>query len=189
MLIEPAKPADIASIVAIHCDALRDDVLPSLGPVFLHDFYSWAMTRPDQHLTVARHADRVEGFCLLSLRPISVAQMLRPRHLAAFARVGIIRPRRVASAIVQMTKPTVSDWSDAAEIAFIAVDPRMTGRGIGRLLMDEAASVARENGRHQVATKTANARLAQFYVRVYGAKIRTTFRAGGRNYSVLEWSS
>ena len=189
MLIEPAKPADVASIVAIHCDALHDDVLPSLGPVFLHDFYAWAMTRPDQHLAVARQGDRVEGFCLLSLRPISVARVLGPKHLAAVARVGIVHPRRAASAFVQMTKPTVSDWDDAAEIAFIAVDPRMTGRGIGRFLMDEAASVARENGRHQIATKTANARLTQFYVRVYGARIRTTFRAGGRDYSVVEWSS
>ena len=189
MLIEPAKPADVASIVAIHCDALRDDVLPSLGPAFLHDFYSWAITRPDQHLAVARYGDRVEGFCLLSLRPLSVTRVLRPKHLAALARVGIVRPRLVASAIVQMTKPTVSDWHDAAEIAFIAVDPRMTGQGIGRFLMDEAASVARENGRRQVATKTANTRLAQYYVRVYGARIKTTFRAAGRAYSVLEWSA
>ncbi len=189
MLIEPAKPADVASIVAIHCDALRDDVLPSLGPVFLHDFYSWAITRPDQHLAVARNGDRVDGFCLLSLRPISVTRVLRPKHLAALARVGIVRPRNVASAIVQMTKRTVSDWDDAAEIAFIAVDPSLTGQGIGRSLMDEAASVARSNGRPQVATKTANTRLAQYYVRVYGAKVRTTFRAGGRAYSVLEWST
>jgi hypothetical protein len=48
--------------------------------------------------------------------------------------------------------------------------------------MDEAAAVARENGRRQVVTKTANTRLAQFYVRVYGARIRTSFRAGGRAY-------
>ena len=189
MLIEPARPADVASIVAIHLDSLHDDVLPSLGPVFLHDFYSWAITRPDQHLAAARHGDRVDGFCLLSLGPISVARVLRPKHLAAVARVGITHPRRVASAIVQMTKPTVSDWADAAEISFIAVDPRMTGQGIGRFLMDEAASVALESGRHQVATKTANSRLAQFYVRVYGARISTTFRAGGREYSVLEWSA
>ncbi len=187
MLIEPAKPADVASIVAIHCDALHNDVLPSLGPVFLTDFYSWAMTRPDQHLLVARCGDRVEGFCLLSLRPMSVTQVLRPKHLAAVARVGIVRPRHVASAITQMTKPTVSDWDDAAEIAFIAVDPRMAGQGIGRFLMDEAAALARENGRRQVVTKTANTRLAQFYIRVYGARIRTSFRAGGRVYSVLEW--
>jgi hypothetical protein len=37
MLIEPAKEADVASIVAIHCTALHDDVLPSLGPAFLYD--------------------------------------------------------------------------------------------------------------------------------------------------------
>jgi ribosomal protein S18 acetylase RimI-like enzyme len=189
MLIEPAKPADVASIVAIHCDALHDDVLPSLGPVFLSDFYSWVMTRSDQHLAVARSGDRVEGFCLLSLRPTSVTQLLRPKHLVALARLGMVHPRLVASAIVQLTKPTVSDWDDAAEIAFIAVDPRMTGQGIGRFLMDEATSVARENGRRQVATKTANSRLAQYYVRVYGARIRTTFRAGGRAYSVLEWTA
>ena len=166
MLIEPAKPADVASIVAIHCDALRDDVLPSLGPVFLNDFYSWAMTGLDQHLAVARCDDRVEGFCLLSLRPISVTQVLRPKHLALLPESGL-HPRRVVSAIVQMTKPTVSDWDDAAEIAFIAVDPRMTGQGIGRFLIDEAASVAREKGRHQMATKTANARLAEYYVRTF----------------------
>ncbi len=189
MLIEPAKPADVASIVAIHCDALHDDVLPSLGPVFLNDFYSWAMTGLDQHLAVARCDDRVEGFCLLSLRPISATQVLRPKHLATVARVGIVHPRRVVSAIVQMTKPTVSDWDDAAEIAFIAVDPGMTGQGIGRVLMDEAASVAREKGRHQMATKTANTRLAQYYVQAFGARIRRTFRAGGRTYSVLEWSA
>lgn len=189
MLIEPAKPADLASIVAIHCDALPDDVLPSLGSEFLHDFYTWAMTRPDQHLAVARSGDRVEGFCLLSLRPLSAFHVLRPRHLATLARLGIVHPRHVTSAIVQMMKSTVSDWDDACEIAFIAVDPIMTGRGIGRLLMDEAASVAHENGRRQIATKTANSRLAQFYVRVYGAKIRTTFGAGGRVYAVLEWST
>ena len=79
-----------------------------------------------------------------------------------------------------MTKPTVSDWDDAAEIAFIAVDPRMTGHGIGRSLIEEAASVARENGRHRMATKTANTRLAQHYVRAHGATIRKTFRAGGQ---------
>ena len=189
MLIETAKPADVASIVAIHRDALHDDVLPSLGPKFLNDFYSWAITRPDQHLAVALDGDRVEGFCLLSLRPMSVTKVLRPKHLAALARVGILHPRLVASAIVQMTKPTVSDWDDAAEIAFIAVDPGMSGQGIGRFLMDEAASVARLNGRRQVATKTANTRLAHFYVRVYRARITTTFRAGGRAYSVLEWSA
>ena len=188
MLIEPAKPADVASIVTIHCDALHDDVLPSLGPVFLNDFYSWAMTGLDQHLAVTRCDDRVKGFCLLSLRPISVTRVLRPKHLATVARVGIVHPRRVVSAIVQMTKPTVSDWDDAAEIAFIAVDPGMTGQGIGRFLIDEAASVARENGRHQMATKTANTRLAQYYVQAFGARIRRTFRAGGRTYSVLEWT-
>jgi ribosomal protein S18 acetylase RimI-like enzyme len=189
MLIEPAKPADVASIVAIHRDALHDDVLPSLGPDFLHDFYSWAMNGPGQYLAVARDGDRVEGFCLLSLRPISVLRVLRPKHLATLARVGIARPRLVASAVVQMMKPTVSDWDDHAEIAFIAVDPGLTGQGIGRFLMDEAASVARANGRHQIATKTANTCLAQYYVRVYDARIRTTFRAGGRAYSVLEWSA
>ena len=189
MLIEPARPADVASIVAIHRDALRDDLLPSLGPVFLHDFYAWAITRSEQHLAVARDRDRVEGFCLLSLRPISVTKVLRPKHLGSLARIGILRPRHVVSAVVQMTKPTVSDWDDAAEIAFIAVDPRMTGHGIGRSLIEEAASVARENGRHRMATKTANTRLAQHYVRAHGATIRKTFRAGGRAYSVLEWSA
>ena len=84
MLVEPAKPADVASIVAIHCDALHDDVLPSLGPVFLHDFYSWAMTRPDQHLAVARKGDRIEGFCLLSLRPMSVLSSWMKRYFVAF---------------------------------------------------------------------------------------------------------
>jgi ribosomal protein S18 acetylase RimI-like enzyme len=189
MLVESAKPADVASIVAIHCDALPHDVLPSLGPVFLYDFYSLAMKQPGQHLAVAREGDRVEGFCLLSLRPISVTRLLRPKHLAALVKVGIVRPRHVVSAIVQMRKPTVSDWDVAAEIAFIAVDPRMTGRGIGQVLMDDAASVARQNGRRQVATKTANTRLVQHYVRVHGARIKTTFRAGGRAYSVLEWSA
>ena len=70
MLIEPARPADVASIVAIHRDALRDDLLPSLGPVFLHDFYAWAITRSEQHLavrvTVTASRDSVSCPCVRS---------------------------------------------------------------------------------------------------------------------------
>jgi len=189
MVIEPATYADVPSIVAIHCEALPDDVLPSLGPPLLYDLYSWTVTRSDQHLAVARHAGRVDGFCLLSLRPVSVTRVLRPKHLATIVRVGIARPRLVASAIVQLTKPTVTDWDAVAEIAFIAVNPTMAGRGTGRLLMDDAVAIARRSGRRRVATKTANSRLAQYYVRVYGARTRTTFRAGRMTYSVLEWDS
>jgi ribosomal protein S18 acetylase RimI-like enzyme len=187
MLIEPAEPADVPSIVAIHREALPDDVLPRLGPELLRDFYSWIVTRSDQHLAVARHGTCVEGFCLLSLSPVSVTGVLRPKHLATLARVAIRNPRLVVSALVQMTKPTVSDWEDAAEIAFIAVNPATSGQGIGRLLMEDAATVSHARGRQHIATKTANARLAQYYVRVFDARIRTHFRTAGRTYSVLEW--
>jgi len=175
-------------VVSIHRSALLHDVAPAFGNPFLERFYRRLLSSPDQVLLVASGGDAVEGFCALAMRPPPLSAVLRPADLWTFARHIIHSPSLVVSSVVQARHRTVCDWESSAEIAFVAVDPRHAGRGIGTDLVRVATATAAGRGRQSVVTKTANARFAEFYHREFGAAVVAEFAVAGSTYRVLEWS-
>jgi GNAT superfamily N-acetyltransferase len=187
MSVRLATPADVKAVVSIHCRALARDVAPALGEPFLQRFYHRVLSSPDQVLLVAPAVDLVEGFCELATQPPPLRSALRPTDVWTFARRAIGSPRLVASSLVQARRRTVSDWERCAEIAFVAVDPRHIGGGLGTDLVRAATAVAATRGRRFVVTKTANLRLAQFYQREFDAAVVAEYVAARSTYLVLEW--
>lgn len=174
-------------MVLIHRGELAHDVAPALGDAFLARFYGLVLASPEHRLLVAADGANVLGFCHVAMQEVPLRAAVRFRDLFTFAGRVVRSPRLLKSAVVQARHPTVDDWPRAAEIAFIAVDHRHAGRGLGTSLVHAANAAAVDAGKAVVVTKTSNSRLAAFYRREFAAVTMSGFSVSGSTYQVLEW--
>jgi ribosomal protein S18 acetylase RimI-like enzyme len=185
--IRTSRPADLDAVVLIHRGELAQDVSPAFGDAFLLRFYGLVLASSEHRLLVATDGAEVLGFCHVAMQAAPLRAALRVRDLFTFAGRVVRSPRLLTSAVTQARRPTVGDWAVAAEIAFIAVDQRHAGRGLGTSLVHAANTAAVDAGKTVVVTKTSNRRLAAFYQREFGAVVTARFSVSDSTYEVLEW--
>lgn len=98
---------------------------------------------------------------LFALADDSAAAVSRYRDL------GRVLVARDGSTIVGHLQLTASEHDDEAEVKSLAVREDRQGQGVGRLLVEHAAAVCREEGRATllVATAAADTAVLRFYQR------------------------
>src|SRR5438445_2702203 len=102
------------------------------------------------------------------------------------ARAEDIRAERVRVAVGEGRllgfSTVLATEEDRGELDALFVEPEVMRRGVGRMLLDDAVSIARERGLHRIEV-TANPRAVAFYRRagfVADGEVPTRFRPGLR---------
>lgn len=178
---------ELEDIVTIHISALPNDVLPRMGKKALTNFYWGMYCDKSQHLFGVLLEKKIRGFCLLSIGQIGMGRKF-------FSFTGLI-----SMALLMFNEPSIfysgirqAIYSaplknDGAEISFIVVSPSYQGLGIGRLLIDYAVQLCREQKIATIQTKTSNLQLRDFYINEYNAVEINRYSINKRIYSTLKW--
>jgi ribosomal protein S18 acetylase RimI-like enzyme len=145
--VRSVSPETIASIVALHIDALPDSSLTRRGSRVVRAFYEFVVRSPEERLFVVRGRDRVVlGAAVCSLQPrtiknrlardprVAVALMLSlisvsVRRNSGTAAHSIDRGRRRADRRADQTEPALP------EVLHIFAASQHRGLGVGRKLM------------------------------------------------------
>jgi len=178
--------ANIENVVAIHCAALPNDILPNLGKKIIRKYYKNIMSDDSQLLIGAFINKELRGFVQFSRDSFGVAKFVDGFNtIATLIRAAIIRPNIFYAGCMQMFK--AKRIEGAAEISFIAVLPEQQGKGIGSKLLGFITEYGLSSNIETISTKTANKELRDFYIKKYGAKEIYHFSVGKNTYYQLIW--
>ena len=137
ILIRHARPADVSTMARLHRETHPDAFLPTLGDGFLRQLYLAHVRDPDAVALVAERDSRVIGYTtgLLStprFRRRFVKRFGLQASLAAAPR--LLNPGRLRRGIELIRYPEKVSGLPQAEWTVIALDPRVSARGLGTLL-------------------------------------------------------
>lgn len=147
MIVNPklriALPGDVDSIVELHCTAFTDFFLTSLGNSFLSHLYSSFVSDEHGVCIVAEDNNEIIGFVAGTPNPDEFFRTIKRTKLWNFAfsaLPGLIKNpglfvRRCFSALFYKGEP-IAGLSDAALLSSLAVDPIVSGSGIGKKLVE-----------------------------------------------------
>jgi ribosomal protein S18 acetylase RimI-like enzyme len=174
---------DLSEIGAIHRAAFPASWLTALGAEAVRRYYAWQLGGPHDAYPIGAVLDgQLAGFCFGGVFPTAISGFVRRNmwfltlRLIARPRLGFaalfqrrVRAAAAAIALTPKARPLVrSPVKRPFDILSVAVHPRFQGRGIGKLLMDEARAVALRNG-FSVMTlmvNPENAEAVRFYERI-----------------------
>ncbi|MGI9952920.1 GNAT family N-acetyltransferase [Moorellaceae bacterium AZ2] len=201
MKIRDARPEDLKYIVRIHQIAFRGFLMTLLGPKFLYAYYQLILEYPSRiFCVVADDHGKTRGFVAGFLEPNKFYERLSRRKwkLALAALVHLVLhltllPRVWHSFLRANNLARNSQYAEgAAELASIALDPSLTGRGLGKQLVLAFLNRAREMGAQRVHLTTdalGNDAVNAFYQRL-GFKLSRNFTVVGNrlmNEYVYYW--
>jgi ribosomal protein S18 acetylase RimI-like enzyme len=185
--LRPLSDGDIRQAVSLHLSAFRGFYLAALGPRFLRGYYRRVIEYEGGICLGAFDAGQLQGFVAGFIDPPRFYRMLRAARvqlgLAALPAL-VADPRRVLRFVRNYRQTSLAASATAAndlaaELASLAVDPALEGRGIGGMLVRAFASEAGlRNARSVVLTTDAhgNDAVNHFYTRL-GFKLTRTFEA------------
>jgi ribosomal protein S18 acetylase RimI-like enzyme len=209
--IRPATSSDVDEIVAVHQAAFESFFLTSLGPRFLTRLYRGYLAHPSGLVLVATErstvsgidgasqgrvdGDRIAGFVAGTTEPEAFYGWLRRsqgvRLGLAAAPAFAVRPvtvgRRVVAA-VRYRGESPQHVAGAALLASLAVDPAVSGRGLGGRLVEAFVTGAHEAGHDLTYCSTDaadNDRVLAFYRRLGFREAERIRRSGGREMAIL----
>jgi len=175
MEIRSAQADDIDKIVAIHLRAFPGFFLSSLGQAFLRELYLAFLSDAAGRLFVAEEHGKIAGFAAGTLAPESFfrALLLRRWYAFAWAALGVVIrrpqtviPRLLSGLVYRGERPT--KLPRAALLSSIAVDPQISGSGIGSALVSAFCEEASRNDLGYVYLTTdqdGNDVVNRFYLR------------------------
>ncbi len=201
MTVRPAVAADAPRLAALHESRMSEGFLSALGPRFLRILYRRIVVSPDAFACVVEQAVpgpsgagqvTVVGFAAAAL-DVSVLYrefVLRDGVIAGIAAA----PRLVGSwrqVLETLRYPASTDDLPDAEILSVAVDPRVTGRGIGTEVVEAATGELTRRGvaAAKVVTAADNIAAQRLYVRCgFVPRARIAVHEGTPS-EVLVWRS
>jgi ribosomal protein S18 acetylase RimI-like enzyme len=156
IIVRPACEQDLPDIVGVHMRAFQGFFLTTLGPRFLFELYRGFFTLHDGRLLVAEADGKIAGFVAGALGPDTFFRsLLKARwfKLACAALGAVIRcphsvlPRLIAAPLYRGERP--AQLGAAALLSAIAVDPHVSGVGIGsHLITAYCAEASKKNFRY-----------------------------------------
>lgn len=152
-MIVKATKSDVNNIVIIHNDAFNGFFLTQLGSNFLKYYYTSVM-RAKKGIVLGYYDDRgkLQGFCAAALRSRGFNKNIVLNNIVPFAFVSLrllfTNPKSIVRLIENFTKksPEVPDAGEYAELLSIAVNSKMHGSGIGKMLMTELEKYVKSKG-------------------------------------------
>lgn len=152
-------------------NALKDDILPTLGLDFLFDYYTQILRDHSQILIGAFYNDELIGFCQLACAPITISSLFKAKPdlllsiCILFFKHPLLFLRGCREAFF------MKNTSHNPEIVFIAVEESFRGKGIGELLIRGVACISQKMGFHSIFTKTSDLRVKDMYRTKFNASI------------------
>jgi glycosyltransferase involved in cell wall biosynthesis/ribosomal protein S18 acetylase RimI-like enzyme len=144
-----ASARDADAVAALHCKALPDAFLPTLGPRFLSILYRVLAEDEDAVVVVAENEHGVVGFAAgaVSVRR-SYRRFYRRRGLAAALAAGrrLVRPATLRRALETARYPDGTEGLPEAELLSIGVAPAHRGGGLGALLVNRIGHELAQSG-------------------------------------------
>jgi ribosomal protein S18 acetylase RimI-like enzyme len=193
--IRLAHDADAARLAQLHADRITDGFLPTLGPAFLTRLYRRIVRSADSFAFVATEDGdaRVIGFAA-GTADIGALYKSFAIHDGLVAGV-IAAPRLVRSwrRVLETLRYPADDGEalPPAEILAVAVDHRVSGRGIGALLVDASTErlAARGQDSVKVVTGSDNGAALRLYEKC-GFTVASRIEVHeGTSSEVLVWNS
>lgn len=191
----PLTEEYLSDIASIHCKALKNDLLPSLGHRFLHKVYYATLLNNSSFKTVVAFYDKKPvGFVQVCINRDSckyIPLLLKKAPLGfsrALLRLVIHNPyRMIEGFLVTRYVPEVPD--ESSEITFIAVTPDYQGKGIGKLLARQTYGLVKGLGSRVCITKTLkkNYHIVKMYQILFNARIVDEFKILNKEYVYLAW--
>lgn len=182
--ISPLTPGDLGRVAEIHFAAFPRSAMSALGIPALRRYYEWQLTGPhDAAALGVREGGELAAFCFGGVFRGAVAGFLRKNRGFLVLRV-LSRPWLVANPLfrerlwlgvtlplrlrAEKAAPPPPPRAPSFGILSIAVDPRFEGRGLGRVLMEEMESIARQRGfpAMNLTVDPENGRAVGFYERL-----------------------
>jgi ribosomal protein S18 acetylase RimI-like enzyme len=151
--VRPASAEDLAAIVGVHTRAFRGFFLTTLGPRFLFELYQGFLKSLDGRLLVAEDDEGIAGFTAGTFVPDRFFRTLLVSRWFAFAWAAaraviqhplVVLPRLLA-AVHYRGEPPVQ-LPAAGLLSAIAVEPRLSGMGIGGMLVSAYCDEAWRHG-------------------------------------------
>ena len=200
IVIRELNAQDLGGLTKIHLAAFPDSALTKLGKEAVRRYYKWLLEGPHQAIRLGALVNaELAGFCFGGIFHGAMSGFLRNNRLylslcvlrRPWIATNPIFRDRIANALIilrknkhnphpqpELNKPTTRPFG----ILAIAVDPRQQGLGLGKLLMEEAEQVARQQGFREMnlTVSTANHRAIRFYESLdWGKVIKNSAWEGG----------
>ncbi len=150
--IRPARRSDIKSIVDVHMSSFPRFFLTNLGRLFLRAYYSFVLDYQDHLFFVIERDSRLMGFAAGFTDPARFYKSMAaksyrffiPTFLSMIRHPILLRRiwRHIHKIIFIRQIPDFRSES-ACELSSLAVDPKYTGQGLGKKLMEEFIEVAK----------------------------------------------
>jgi len=152
VVMRPARAEDLDAIVSIHARAFRGFFLTALGRRFLLELYRGFLKSLDGRLTVAEADGGIAGFTAGTFAPDRFFRTLLVTRWFAFgwAAVGSViqhphsvLPRLLAA--LRYSGDAPERLTAAGLLSAIAVEPHLSGKGVGGMLI---SAYCEEAARH-----------------------------------------
>lgn len=196
MIVRLARADDAPRLAELHATRMTEGFLSELGPRFLRILYRRVVASPDAFAFVVEEpldgAVTVVGF---AAGAPDVGALYRRFVLRDGVIAGIAAaPRLVGSwrrVLETLRYPASTGDLPGAEILSVAVDPRVTGRGVGTRVVEAATSEFRRRGvaAAKVVTGADNVAALALYTRCGFVRREQIAVHEGTPSEVLVWSS
>jgi ribosomal protein S18 acetylase RimI-like enzyme len=201
--------ADLDRIAAVHAAAFPNSLLASLGPVVVRRYYQWQLRGPHEALALGvEHDGELAGFCLAGVFRGALTGFLKENRFCLIVNV-LLRPwlvfgrrnrRRVMAGaqivfpiITGYAQPCLPRWPEQKTfgILALAIDPKHSRAGCGRLLMDACETIAldRQFSRLLLTVDPTNEAAINFYLTLGWAKLVVNGRWNNTMFKALPAAS
>lgn len=170
--IRKAEPKDASSIAAIHCDSMKDFLLPALGYEYLASCYWPKILKYKRKFEVfgAYYDDELVGFCAMAhdsefVKKVSFkAQCNIVSHLL---NLFVDRPKFIIDMLAMLFKRHSSidkkfELKNLPELFALGVNPTIQNLGIGSRLLDESLQTI---SKRPLKVRTSSLLAKKFYIR------------------------
>jgi ribosomal protein S18 acetylase RimI-like enzyme len=182
------QPADLDAVVQVHLSSFSRFFLSSMGAAFLREFYGAAMLDKSSIALVFQDDGAPAGFAVGTMQPEGFYGTIARKHwhrLLLGSLMPILKKPQIALGMARRLSMMGQTRYHPGEalLMSIAVEPARQGAGIGKRLVEEFLSAARQRGAISVCLTTDelnNEGANQFYVRSGFNRLRSFTAPEGR---------
>jgi ribosomal protein S18 acetylase RimI-like enzyme len=182
------QPADLDAVVQVHLSSFSRFFLSSMGASFLKEFYGAALADKSSIALVSQEGETLSGFAVGTMQPEGFYGRIARKHwhrlLLRSARPILKKPQIALGMLRRLSMMGQTRYGPrGALLMSIAVEPAKQGAGIGKRLVEEFLSAAKQRGAISVCLTTDelnNEGANQFYVRSGFNRLRSFTAPEGR---------
>lgn len=148
-MISLIKVSDATIVARLHTIALQGDFLPSLGEEVLKNIYLGTLEKPNIYSLCFKQSNKIVGF-VIGTKDINLffKEAFKNRFIFIIYQIilAVLKNPLLIKKILETVTYTSKDKGPRAELVVIAVHPKMQGKGIGKMLINELEKTFIENG-------------------------------------------